>query len=76
MCTQNISFLDTPPLTRTSPSMEEVKQLEEYVATRTYHVTLLTPSIQLQANDLPEYDVTKKRIVSHRKANKKVTISE
>ena len=63
-------FSDTPPDKRQPPTDEMIKKLEDYIPTRTYHFTLLRPSVLIQANDLPEYDVKKTRIISHRKAKK------
>ncbi len=56
---------DCPP-----PSDAEVKKLEDFIATRTYHLTLIRPTVYLVAADLPEYDVTKKKTVVHRKSKK------
>ena len=57
---------------RTHPTEEDVSRLEEFVATRSQHLTLLQPRITLLAADLPEYDVTRKlkASASHSKSKK------
>ena len=44
----------------THPTEEEVARLEEFIATRSQHFTLLEPRITVLASDLPQYDVTRK----------------
>ena len=55
---------------RRPPSTEELAKLEENMPTRTYQLSILRPSICFQAADLPEYDVTKKVVISDKKSKK------
>ena len=52
------------------PTDDEIRRLEEFLPTRSYTLTLLKPTVCIQANELPEYDVKKKRVLSHRKLKK------
>jgi hypothetical protein len=59
--------------TRQPPNDEEVRAMEDFIPTRSYHVTFLRPSVWVMANDLPYVNVRAKKVISHRK-QKKVSI--
>ena len=59
--------------TRLPPTNEEINDFEEFIPTRSYHLTCLRPCIWLIAADLESCDVTAKKIV-HGNKYKRVMI--
>ena len=59
---------------KTILSEEDARKLEEFIPTRTMHLTLLRPHICIYCNDLPPYDVTVTRTVKPKSKNSKVCI--
>ena len=55
------------------PTDADVTRLEEYIPTRSYHWTIVRPTVCLMAADLPEYDVTKVKVTSRK--HRKVSLS-
>ena len=48
---------------RTPPTDDDVEKLEEFIPTRSYHLTCIRPCVWLIAADLDVCDVTAKKIV-------------